>query len=169
MSKSSKELRVSVDRLRDLLTYDPLTGVLVWRVSRSKAFAGAQAGARTSHGYMAIGIDGEKFRAHRVAWAMSHGDWPLHTIDHIDGDRLNNKLENLRCVSQAVNMQNRRKPTKSNTSGFLGVYWSERLGGWVASVSVGDKRKRAGPYRTPERASEAYVQRKRQHHEGCTL
>jgi hypothetical protein len=165
----SKELRVSVCRLRELLSYDPLSGALVWLVGRSNAVAGSLAGTETSHGYMAVGIDGEKFRVHRVVWALVHGAWPLQTIDHIDGDRCNNKLSNLRCVSQAVNMQNMRKPSARNTSGLLGVYWSGRRGGWMASISIGGKQKRWGPYKMQERAHEAYVAGKRKYHEGCTL
>lgn len=166
---SRKDVRVTVERLRELLTYGPCTGVLRWRVGYGKAFAGSVAGARTWAGYMAVGIDGEKFRVHRVAWAIAHGAWPTKTIDHLDGDRCNNKLFNLREVSQAVNAQNIRKPTSRNTSGYLGVYWSERHGGWMASLGIAGKTKRRGPYKTPERAFDAYVDLKRRHHEGCTL
>lgn len=165
----NKEVRVSVDRLRELLTYDPETGLLRWRVGYGMAVAGSTAGARTWAGYIAVGIDGEKFRAHRVAWALVYGEWPEHTIDHLDGDRCNNKLANLRCVSHAVNMQNMRKPTVRNTSGYLGVYWSDRRGGWMAAVTTAGKKRRWGPYKTRERAYETYVIRKRQYHEGCTL
>lgn len=165
----AKELRVPVERLRELLKYDPETGVLRWRVGYGKAVAGSEAGYLQSARYMTLGIDGEKFRAHRVAWALVYGEWPEHTIDHLDGDRCNNKLANLRCVPQAVNMQNIRKPTSRNTSGYLGVYWSDRRGGWMASVTTGGKQRRWGPYKTRERAYATYVARKRQYHEGCTL
>lgn len=166
---SRKDARVTVERLRELLTYEPDAGVLRWRVGYGNAFAGFVAGARTWAGYMAVGIDGEKFRAHRVAWALAHGAWPTQTIDHLDGDRCNNKLINLREVSQAVNMQNIRKPTARNTSGYLGVHWSVKHGGWMASLTVSGKSKRRGPYKTPERAFDAYVDLKRSYHEGCTL
>lgn len=168
-TSTGKESRVTVDRLRELLAYEPDTGVLRWRVGYGKAFAGSPAGARTWAGYMAVGIDGEKFRVHRVAWALVRGAWPEKTIDHMDGDRCNNRLINLREVSQAVNNQNRRKPTARNTSGYLGVHRSGKHGGWMATLTISGKKKRRGPYKTPERAFDAYVDLKRRHHEGCTL
>ena len=166
---TKKDVRVTVDRLRELLTYQPETGILVWRVKYGNVDAGSVAGTLSSTGYLTVGIDGEKFRVHRVAWALWTGKWPVQTIDHIDGNRANNRAENLRCVSQSVNMQNIRKPTSRNTSGYLGVYWSERRGGWMAALSVDKKKKRWGPYSTSDRAYEQYLRKKRQLHDGCTI
>ena len=166
---TKKDVRVTVDRLRELLTYQPETGILVWRVKYGNVDAGSVAGTLSSTGYLTVGIDGEKFRAHRVAWALWTGKWPVQTIDHMDGNRANNRAENLRCVSQSVNMQNIRKPTSRNTSGYLGVYWSERRGGWMAALSVDKKKKRWGPYSTSDRAYEQYLRKKRQLHDGCTI
>ncbi|MCD8514634.1 MAG: HNH endonuclease [Burkholderiaceae bacterium] len=160
---------VSVQRLRELFDYDDEAGVLYWKVSYGKAFKGNRAGYVNASGYMTVGLIGEKFRVHRIVWAVVHGAWPKHVIDHIDGNKLNNRIENLRSVSASVNMQNIRKPTKANTSGYLGVYWSQRRGGWMASLSTAGKQTRWGPYKTAERASEKYLTKKREMHEGCTL
>jgi hypothetical protein len=167
---SKKESLLSFDHASRCFDYQPESGQLIWKVSTCKSKAGSVAGYVNSNGYMVVGLLGEKYRLHRLAWLLMHGHWPVGTIDHINCDRGDNRLCNLRNVSQAVNMQNKREPTISNTSGYLGVYWSARRGGFMASVSVGNrKQKRRGPYRTPERAFDAYVDLKRMHHEGCTL
>jgi hypothetical protein len=168
-ARDTKEELLTADQLRKLLSYNPETGVFHWRVGYSNVSAGDVAGYATAAGYLVVGLFGEKFRMHRLAWLHVHGRWPTGTVDHIDTDRTNSRIANLRDVTQAINTQNRRNPTKANTSGLLGVYWSARRKGFMASVSLNKKKKRRGPYKTAERAYAAYVELKRMHHEGCTL
>ena len=166
----NKESILSFEHANSRLGYDRATGAFHWKTSEGGVVIGGNAGYANSNSYMVVGLLGQKYRLHRLAWLLTHGQWPVGTIDHINCDKTDNRLCNLRNVSQAVNMQNQREPTAANTSGYLGVYWSVRRKGYMASVSVGHrKQKRRGPYRTTERAYAAYVDLKRTHHEGCTL
>lgn len=167
---TNKESLLSFIEASRCIDYCAETGVFTWKVSTCKAAAGASAGYLNSNGYMVVGMKGQKYRLHRLAWLLTYGCWPIGTIDHINCDRTDNRLCNLRNISQAINAQNKRTPTAANTSGFLGVYWSGRRGGFMASVGIANgKQKRRGPYRALERAYQAYLDLKRTHHEGCTL
>lgn len=169
MNNSNKEAMLNACQLREVLHYEPSTGVFTWATSSGGVQIGTVAGNTNSNGYMVIGIGGQKYRQHRLVWLYVYGEWPALTIDHIDGDRTNNRIGNLRCIPQEINMQNRRTASKANASGVLGVYWSERKGGYMASVTTGGKKKRRGPYRSIDRARTAYVALKRMLHTGCTL
>ena len=160
---------MSIDLIKQALNYDPETGSFYWLVNRGRsAQIGSVAGAIHSRGYRTIKVNGKQFYAHRLAWLMSVGDiLDVIEVDHIDGDKLNNKLSNLRAVTKSVNQQNKRKPLRNNTSGFLGV---SRSGiGWKAEILVNNKRLNLGTFVKPENAYEAYLKAKRQHHEGCTI
>jgi len=165
----NKELLLSFEVADSHIQYCARTGAFTWKSSVGGVVVGQPAGYINSNGYMVIGFAGQKFRLHRLAWMLTHGSWPIGVIDHVNGDRTDNRLANLREVSQAVNLQNMRVPTKANTSGFLGVYWSGKRKGFMAAVHLGKKGKRRGPYKTAERAYVAYVDLKRKHHVGCTL
>lgn len=139
-------------RLKQLLNYAPDTGIFIWLTRRG----GARAGCVASNGYRKIGIDGAEYYAHRVAWVYVHGTFPAHDIDHIDGNRDNNKLCNLRAAKRAENQQNRGVHPK-NTSGFAGVYYERRTNKWRAQITVNYTQKRLGRFNTPEAAYEAYL------------
>jgi len=156
-------------RLRALLEYDQTEGVFRWLVYYGGLTVGSAAGTMNTNGYMVIGIGGQKYRTHRLAWLYTHGVWPTDTIDHMDCDRTNNRISNLRAVPHCINMQNMRQATKANALGELGVYWSNKRKGYMASVSLNNKKKRRGPYKTQARASLAYIDMKRSLHVGCTL
>ena len=166
---SEKEIALTFDQASRWLEYNQETGQFIWKLSTCKTKAGSVAGYINSNGYMIVGLFGKKYRLHRLAWLLTHGQWPDGTIDHINCNRTDNRLCNLRNVSQSVNVQNVRSPTAANTSGFLGVYWSDKRRGFMASVKLKKKGKRRGPYKTAERAYVSYVHLKRMHHEGCTL
>jgi len=160
---------MSNELLHKALTYDPETGIFRWLVDRGRfAKTGAIAGANNCRGYRVIKVYGKQFYAHRLAWLMSAGNVSADIeVDHIDGDKSNNKLANLRAVTKSVNQQNKRKPLSNNKSGFLGV---SRSGvGWKAAILVNGKRLNLGTFEKPETAHLAYVQAKRQNHEGCTI
>lgn len=165
----TKEHSLTADALRSMLDYNPSTGEFTRRCSGGGVTIGGVVGNVNSNGYLVIGMMGTKYRLHRLAWLHVHGVWPTGTIDHIDGNRANNAICNLRDVSQAVNKQNIRVATVASSSGILGVYFSQRRKGYMASITMGDKQKRRGPYRTTMRAYAAYLELKRMHHEGCTL
>lgn len=154
------------ERLRELLTYYPKTGLFVRAVRSSNRLAGMSAGSLSDSGYVLIRVDGQRFRAHRLAWFYVHGEWPVE-IDHINGDRADNRLHNLRCVSRRENAQNIRRPRKNNRCGFLGVVRSGSK--YRAQVCLKGKNVHLGSFDTPERASAAYVAAKRQFHQGSTI
>lgn len=107
--------------------------------------------------------------AHRVAWAFVTGVWPGDQIDHIDGDKTNNRFANLRDVSQTVNMQNQRRPYSNNKIGLAGVYRHKANGRIYSQIRVSKKLVHLGYFDTPEQASEAFLKAKRELHPGCTI
>ncbi len=159
--------RISIDRLRSVLRYDQDTGELRWLVTRGKAKAGALVSCADARGYIVLGIDGVRHYAHRVAWALATGSWPDEVIDHIDGDRGNNRLDNLRAVSIEVNAQNRHVPSARSATQVLGV--GAFKGKFRATISIQSKQRHLGTFNTAEEASAAYLSAKRMLHEGCTL
>lgn len=161
---------LSADRLREMLHYEPLTGVFTWRVTRcGRAIAGAAAG-RVSGGYWKINVEGQTHAAHRLAWLYMTGARPVNVVDHIDTDRLNNRWVNLRDIPQTINLQNRHKARVDNRSaGLLGVSRYPINGKFQARIQVDGKSRSLGYFATPEEAHGAYVRAKRQFHEGCTL
>lgn len=153
-------------RLRELLHYDAETGAFLWRVRRGRGVIGASAGYLRSDGYLVICIDKTVHSAHRLAWLHAYGVWPV-VIDHIDGDRANNRLSNLRNVTQTVNKQNIVRPGQRSSTGILGV--TPRNKKWQAQISVDGKRLYLGNFATAEEAQAAYLSAKRKYHPGCTI
>ena len=154
-------------RLRELLDYDAETGRFVWRQANKRVKAGAVAGYVGNDGYVRIRASGTRFLAHRLAWFYVHGTWPTGEIDHINGDRSDNRIANLRDVSRLTNRQNMRRAQADNRSGLLGVSLANNR--CKASIRSGGKNHHLGYFASPEAAHAAYVAAKRQTHEGCTL
>ena len=154
------------DRLRELLHYDPFTGVFTRRVNRGRYKAGEVAGT-VHHGYVIIGVCRVKYMAHRLAWLYVHGVWPKDEIDHINGMSNDNRIENLREATHIINAQNQRKAQRINKVGFLGVspYFSK----FLAQICANGKKHYLGAYSTPDLAHAAYVRAKRLLHPGGTL
>ncbi|AZS78768.1 HNH endonuclease [Achromobacter spanius] len=158
----------SFDEISALLAYDPATGVLRWRVNcRGTVRAGNVAGCQYSNGYVMVSVLGRRFLAHRLAWLLATGAWPNSEIDHLDGDRANNRISNLRDVSHLTNMQNRRMANSDNTSGFLGA--SPYKGRWKAQIKIVGKVRYLGMFDSPEAAHAAYIEAKRKLHPGCVI
>jgi len=160
--------KISLERAREVLDYDPLTGIFKWKITLGvNAKAGGTAGTN-SNTYRAIRVDGTIYRAHRLAWFMAHGYWP-NKIDHRNGRGTDNRIENLRDVTVTQNAQNMRKAHKDSTSGLLGVSWSKYHGKWRAQIAYGGKNRFIGMFDNPEEAYQAYLLVKRQQHETCTI
>ena len=161
---------LTFERARELFDYDPDTGVISWRQrTKSRRIQGAEAGSLKTSGYLVVGIDSKVYLAHRVAWLIVYGSWPNDTIDHINGVRSDNRLENLRDVSRKSNVENQRGPNADNKSGFLGVRWHKRGKKFYAAIKTNRKCIHLGGYTTPEEAHQAYITAKRQLHAGNTL
>lgn len=161
---------LTAKRLRELLEYQPDTGLFVWLCrTGGTGKAGAIAGTIDSFGYVRIGIDGRVYRAHRLAVFYMNGAWPINEVDHCDGDKANNRWENLRDVPRITNQQNQRKPHRRGSSGFLGVSLHEETGRWRSRIWVNGRNVSLGLHDTPNEAHAAYVLAKREIHEGNTL
>jgi hypothetical protein len=156
---------LTADRLRTLLNYDPKTGVFTWAITRRGCRKGSVAGCKMRHGYVAIRLDDTLYTAHRLAWRYVNGEWPAEQIDHINRDRADNSIANLRSVTNAENAQNQR--ARANKSGFAGVRKENNK--WLAEIKVNYKPIRIGLFETPEAAHEAYVAAKRKFHVKSTL
>ena len=125
--------------LRHLLDYNPDTGVLTWRAKPSQVVKiGQQAGTRRTDGYLALQINKQKMYAHRVIWLHVHGVWPQEEIDHINRNRADNRLVNLRAATRLENSHNTGKPA-TNTSGHKGVTFHHRNKQWQVQLSANNK------------------------------
>lgn len=154
---------VAQSRLKELLHYDPETGVVTWRATRGGVRAGTVAGSTNHNGYLQIGVDGRDYLVHRLVWLYVHGDWPKHQIDHINGVRADNRIANLREATNAENNQNLAiRP--HNTSGFMGACWDSERRKWLAQIRADGKRKYLGRFDTPEVAHAAYLSAKSELH-----
>lgn len=152
------------ERLLEILTYDKQTGNFVWN---NGPFKGKISGSIRDDGYVRLKIDNKNYYAHRLAWLYCYGEFPKQMIDHINGIRNDNRIENLRDVSAKVNSQNYRKCPAKNSTGLLGAQRSGKR--WKTRIRIGDKQIHIGCYNTAEEAHQAYVNIKRQVHEGNTL
>jgi hypothetical protein len=148
---------ITAERLRELLDYDGETGVFRWRSNRGRmAKLGQQAGSSNSSGYVLIRIDGKDYRAHRLAWLHVNGAWPQDEIDHINCNRSDNRIGNIREASHSQNNANRPR-YKNNRSGFKGVAWHAKTGRWRAEIRLSRRSRHLGLFDTPEAAHSAYM------------
>ena len=132
---TKKEQRITVEMVKEMLIYEPHTGEFIWRRHMSPRIrAGAPAGFTNLDGYVYIGINGDKFSAHRLAWLISTGSWPKQQIDHINGNRGDNRFSNLRDVSNSTNGKN-RVLRKDNKVQMVGISWCDR-NKWRVQVST---------------------------------
>ena len=136
----------SLERVRELLRYCPTTGKLFWKTYRnSQARAGQEAGhISKQEGYRVIGLDRKLMQAHRIIWFIHYGQWPQNQIDHINHDRTDNRISNLREVSQIENLHNKSK-CRNNSSGHTGVYLTPE-GKWKARICVRSKMLNLGTF-----------------------
>ena len=131
--------------MREYFNYDAKTGLLYWAVSTGpRGKIGAQAGYKRKDGYIGIKLNRRLYLAHRLAWFLSYDKWPENEIDHINGDRTDNRLENLRDVPKSLNQRNAKRRW-DNTSGKVGVrkvthkktnYW---IATWFDNNKIGQK------------------------------
>lgn len=140
-----------IEKLRSALSLKPDTGVLVWRISSGSARAGKAASSVASTGYGRVKVDGVTYPSHRVVWALYHGEFPDGPIDHINGNRSDNRVSNLRRASNSQNQMNRGSAT-----GRKGVTWSAARGKWLARCAANGRRHHVGYFDDVESALAAY-------------
>lgn len=156
------------DELRALLRYDENSGDLFWRTRRPEMFsdengrrnnacaiwnsryAGKPAATTTRLGYLRLSVNGKPVMAHRVAWAIKYGKWPAGDIDHINGDRTDNRIENLRVVTTQDNNKNLAL-RKSNSTGIHGVTMFRKK--WRAQIGHNGRQIHLGCFDTVEKAA----------------
>lgn len=125
-------------RLKELLRYCPDTGVFDWISNNGmRVCIGKPVGSK-SRGYLRIRVDGKKYFAHRLAWLYVHGEWPEHELDHVNRDRADNRIANLRPASDTQNQRN-RGIQRNNSSGVTGVYWRPADRKWQAMIKINKK------------------------------
>jgi hypothetical protein len=156
-------------RVKECLLYDEMTGLFTRKkLTSNRAKIGAIAGHSSTGGYLRIGLDGHDFAAHRLAWLYVHGVMPPAQLDHINGDRTDNRIANLRLASHAENLQNSR-PRKS-ASGLKGAHLQKRrlAAGyrrpWTSEIYKDRKNYHLGYFATAEEAHAAYVKAAKELH-----
>lgn len=160
-SSENKEELLTAANVRQLFDYDPYSGTLAWRDPPwpgAKRSPGARAGYRRKDGYLFVKYRGKFFAVHRVIWLWVHGRWPRPTIDHIDRNKSNNVLHNLREATRLEQTINRGL-LRSNSLGVMGV---RRHGNRFCSrIKVEGRYMWLGTFRTIDEASAAYVRASR--------
>lgn len=164
-----------INLLRQLLDYDMDTGVLTWRKrtpdmftksgglaklhcqSWNFRFAAMAAGSLVNNGYLTVNIKSQAYAAHRLAWAIHHGEEPCEQVDHINGERADNRIVNLRVVSASDNSRN-QKVRSNNTTGVMGVNWHPARRRWVSNIYADGRRVHLGYFHSFD---DAVIARKR--------
>ena len=139
--------------LRSELNYDPETGKFTWK---------KEAGTITGHGYRYIRVNQKMMLAHRMAWLMFYGTEPDGLVDHINGNRLDNRIVNLRIATYSQNAANAKRHSR-NTSGLKGASYMPKKRKWQASITVQNKQTHLGTFATKDEAHAAYLEAARKH------
>lgn len=134
-----------LSKIEDLLEYHPNTGEIFWKISPNLGYtkAGDLAGTIDNKGYRVISVGRKRYKAHRIAWYIYYGEWPKSQIDHIDRNKQNNKIDNLRDVTQSVNQFN-SGARKDSSTGHRGICWNKKRQKWQVRIQVNGKRKELG-------------------------
>ena len=149
-------MKLSQEKLKSIFEYDPVTGVMRWKESRSNMIKNSIAGSIHSSGYKVVTIESGSYKMHRIIWIMLFDNIPNgFYIDHINGNKIDNRLENLRLATNSQNQQNRPAP-KNSSSGYRGVTWHKQMQQWMARIGHHGQRTTIGFFNTAEDAYEAY-------------
>lgn len=156
-----RESNIDLNKIKKHLSYDPDTGNFHWLVPTSnRVKVGDKAHSKSWSGYYELCFLNQKVYCHRLAWLYVYGSPPNGVIDHINGNRLDNRIKNLRCVSQIENSQNSLTPLKGSKSGVRGVHQNKR-GSWIAQITKNGKCYHLGSYKTQDHAYLAYLKAKK--------
>jgi hypothetical protein len=152
-----------INKLREVLDYNPDTGVFRWK-RRKWNRGGRIAGYVERKGYLVLHVFNKKYKAHRVAFALTYNRWPKPVCDHINRDKLDNRIVNLREATQSLNVCNSKMP-KTNTSGVKGVTWIKHRKRWRAKIGFDGKHYELGRgFKTIEEAAKVVAQKRQELH-----
>lgn len=154
---------LTAGRLKELFAYNAETGIFKRRVRTSNAVGAGDIAGSLSDGYLRICIDGQSYKAHRLAWYYVHGTWPSGQLDHINGNRSDNRIANLREATQSEQNANAGRRS-DNTTGYRGVSFHKASGKYTARVMRGGKLVYASYHDAPEDAATAYRAASLAHH-----
>lgn len=148
--------RITAERARELLNYDPETGVFIWRVIHCRNIpVGRPAGSVLPDGYLYVMIDGRNYKRSRLAWLYMSGEWGPRIVDHRDTDGLNDRWSNLRAATDQQNNRNTSKRS-DNKSGYKGVCFSPGRKKWRANICIDGRQTHLGYFVSAEDAATAY-------------
>lgn len=156
-------------RLRELLHYDEKTGVFTRHAQSQRHLPVGTVPKNPRYAYLRICLDYKIYMAHRLAWLYVNGVWPDGQIDHINGNKLDNRIENLRDATPSQNKQNMRKARADSKSGLAGASWYSSGNKWRAAIQIDGKKKHLGYFDTAEEAHQVFMDAKRKHHSHCTV
>lgn len=154
----------SYEDIASRFSYCPETGVVSWKGSSRGVKAGRRAGSVTSGGYVRLEYKKKGYQAHRIAWLLTHKEWPKQEIDHINGIRSDNRICNLRACSHKENLQNLNSESASS-SGLRGVCFHKRAGKWMAQITSDGVNHYLGLHSTIAEARAAYLAAKSRLHD----
>lgn len=141
--------------VKETFVYDEVTGILSWRNNRRRGIqANSEAGWTSAEGYRTVTLQRKSYLVHRVIWLYVHGSFPQGQIDHINGNRIDNRIENLRDVSFAENRLNKKR----HRSGRLyGCSFNKAQQKWISQITINKKIQYLGSFKTEQEAHLAYV------------
>jgi hypothetical protein len=158
------------ERLKHIFDYQPETGKFFRKECKfNPSFSGRPAGYKRASGYIRINVDGNAYYAHRLAWFYVYGHMPDLWIDHINGDKSDNRISNLRHATPATNNQNRKTCQRNSKTGVLGVDIHKATGKYRAQITIGGKKRNLGNFDSIAEAQAEYLRVKRETHLGCTI
>jgi hypothetical protein len=157
-----RETLLTADEVRRLLKYEPDTGTFYWGVDTWNTSVGDIAGSRQSRGYWHIKINRRLYMAHRLAWLFVTGEWPIGHVDHINGNRSDNRFANLRIATGSENAWN-SSIRSNNACGYKGVHYKKAIKKFVAQIHVGWRVRHLGVFHTAVEAHSAYWKAAQEH------
>jgi len=161
---------ITQQQVRRLFNYDPDTGVFTRLIRTANCNKAGDIVGYNQRPYLAVEIQEQSYLLHRLAFLWMTGEFPLHSIDHINGISTDNRWSNLRAVTHAQNLQNERTARSNNKNGFLGVSEHHRLRGrFQARITISGKRIYLGLFNSAEDAHAAYLSAKRKYHPFSTI
>jgi hypothetical protein len=156
---------LTIEWISSVLEYAPETGLFLWKINSGSAIKGGKAGSLDTQGYRRIGLGNRLYKAHRLAWYLCTGNWPKDEIDHINGNRDDNRIANLRQADRYINTQN-ASIRSDNSTGFAGVSFYKPTRKWKAQIGHSSVKLHLGYFDSPSDAHAVYVAAKMELHPG---